>query len=217
MPIVSSEPPVVGKKYGFLTILDTGERRPCPTVRCPLRSHLYVLFRCDCGREKRVLWYNVRRGVSTSCGCFHRQNATKLATKHGDVNSPLHKRWMGMHSRCKNVNNKTYGGKGITVCDEWKEYEPFRVWSLNNGFREDLQIDRIDGDKGYAPDNCRWVSASINSQNRSVARNLTAFGETKCLSEWVRDTRCKITERGILYRIKRGWSVEDAIASPRTK
>lgn len=95
-----------------------------------------------------------------------------------------------MVQRCTNPNSTyfpRYGGRGITVCPEWRTRRNFKEWALSHGYRSDLTIDRIDNDKGYSPDNCRWVTPSQNCNNRSTTHFVTAFGKTQSLKEWSRE------------------------------
>lgn len=95
-----------------------------------------------------------------------------------------------MIQRCTNPNSTyfpRYGGRGITVCHEWRTRNNFKEWALSHGYRNDLAIDRIDNDKGYSPDNCRWVTPSQNCCNRSTTHFVTAFGKRQSLMEWSRE------------------------------
>lgn len=95
-----------------------------------------------------------------------------------------------MIQRCTNPNSTyfpRYGGRGITVCHEWRTRNNFKEWALSHGYRNDLTIDRIDNDKGYSPDNCRWVTSSQNCCNRSTTHFVTAFGKRQSLMEWSRE------------------------------
>lgn len=95
-----------------------------------------------------------------------------------------------MIQRCTNPNSTyfhRYGGRGITVCHEWRTRNNFKEWALSHGYRNDLTIDRIDNDKGYSPDNCRWVTPSQNCCNRSTTHFVTAFGKRQSLMEWSRE------------------------------
>ncbi len=131
----------------------------------------------------------------------------------------LYRIWAGMKNRCHSQKNQAffyYGGKGITVCDEWrKDYGAFRAWSMSNGYAEGLSIDRKDSAKDYCPGNCRWVTVSENSTNCSFAVFLTAFGETKSMSDWTRDPRCLVRLPALSHRInKMGMAPENAISLP---
>ena len=95
-----------------------------------------------------------------------------------------------MIQRCTNPNSTyfpRYGGRGITVCHEWRTRNNFKEWALSHGYRNDLTIDRIDNDKGYSPDNCRWVTPSQNCCNRSTTHFVTAFEKRQSLMEWSRE------------------------------
>lgn len=95
--------------------------------------------------------------------------------------------WQTMKTRCENPKRKNYeryGERGITVCEEWHEAKNFVEWALSNGYKKGLQLDRIDNNKGYYPENCRFVTATENSRNRRNSKLLTINGETKCVSEW---------------------------------
>lgn len=99
----------------------------------------------------------------------------------------LYRIWAGAKYRCNNKkanNYKYYGGKGITFCKEWEKFTPFCKWSLSNGYEEGLTLDRIDNKKGYSPENCRWVTITEQTNNRSTNTNYTFNGETHTLSEW---------------------------------
>jgi len=99
-----------------------------------------------------------------SCGCMKQ----KFLIKHGESHTKLHKVWSSMKKRCLNLNDKgykNYGGRGIAVCNEWLEFIPFRDWAVNNGYKEGLQINRINNDGNYEPSNCNWISHKENGRN----------------------------------------------------
>lgn len=124
--------------------------------------------------------------------------------------------WVNMKSRCYNPNVKAYpryGGRGITICDEWKDnYKAFDTWARANGYREDLTIDRIDVDGNYEPSNCRWLTREEQNQNRRDNVYLELNGESHCITEWARITG--IGQSVLSNRLKRGWSVEKALTYP---
>jgi hypothetical protein len=140
-----------------------------------------VLCKCICGKEKRVLKYNLKQGKSTSCGCLQKEIAAELCSKldssthgFGSKKDRLYRIWNGMKSRCYSVNThyySNYGGRGIEVCDEWKkDFMSFREWALNNGYSDSLSIDRIDVDGNYEPNNCKW--ATKHEQDRNKRNNI---------------------------------------------
>lgn len=125
--------------------------------------------------------------------------------------------WGGMVARCTDpdcADYPRYGGVGIGICQEWLQFEVFLGWSLAHGYCGDFSIDRIDGKGSYSPDNCRWADRWQQAHNIHWNDNITAWGETKCLSEWVRDPRCLISRRAYKYRLTRGLSPEEALSSP---
>lgn len=130
--------------------------------------------RCDCGNEVIVTGGNLRSGNTTSCGCVHKKQLSernsKLLTTHGMSKTRLYTIWTDMKQRCGNPNDKyyyLYGGRGISVCSEWKSnFKSFAEWALANGYQDNLSIDRIDNDKGYCSDNCRWATAKEQANNK---------------------------------------------------
>ena len=128
------------------------------------------LCNCDCGRTAIVHGSRLRCGKTTSCGCKVHGAHTHGQTVNCVTMPRLYRIWVGMKQRCLNPNRPKwhrYGGRGIKVCEAWRnDYMSFRNWALNNGYQEDLTIDRIDNDGDYEPDNCRWVTVSENSYHR---------------------------------------------------
>jgi hypothetical protein len=122
-----------------------------------------------------------------------------------------------MLSRCEDSDNpqfKDYGGRGITVCEEWHSYQIFYEWCENNGFEDGLFLDRTDNDLGYSPENCEFVTRVANNNNKRNTVRLTVWGETKTLSEWVLDPRCVVQMRTVKARYHRGWTHEDILSVP---
>lgn len=133
---------------------------------------------CECGKQVKVRSDHLRYGRVHSCGCFKKEVTGKLAAerkKHGMWNTRLYSVWRGMKQRCSPSaspdNIDKYYQKGIRVCATWREsFEAFRDWALANGYRDDLTIDRLDSDKDYTPDNCRWATYSEQNKNRRRGR-----------------------------------------------
>lgn len=135
------------------------------------------LCKCDCGKEVIVSTQNIKNGHTKSCGCLKiEQNKKNLHPyKHNLVNTRLYRVFAGMKQRCyrkTNYNYKWYGGKGIKICDEWlKDFKNFYNWAINNGYDESLpwyknSIDRIDSNKDYSPENCRWITMKEQRKNQ---------------------------------------------------
>lgn len=142
-----------------------------------------------------------------------------MGYKHGLKNTRLYRIWLGMKDRCNNPNTSRYldyGGRGITVCDEWNDdFKSFYDWSMSHGYSDILTIDRIDNDKGYSPDNCRWVTMLIQANNSRHNHNITYKGETHSLSDWSRILG--LSFHLLSNRINRyGWSVENAFETPKS-
>lgn len=136
----------------------------------------YWTCRCQCGKVKRISQSSLTRGLTKSCGCLQRKISkevnknNKNPVTHGLSRENLYRRFHGMKSRCYNPNNTAYhnyGGRGIKICDEWlNDFESFYVWAIENGYREDLTIDRINNDGNYEPSNCRWTTRKVQQNNR---------------------------------------------------
>lgn len=129
---------------------------------------------CDCGNIKDVPGSELVRGASKSCGCYKSEKAAAAHWKHGGKGTRLYKVWLSMHNRCRNQNSRTYkyyGGRGITVCEEWHDFNNFAAWAYENGYDPDAKrgvctIDRINNNGNYEPSNCRWVSMSVQRINQ---------------------------------------------------
>ena len=139
--------------------------------------------------------------------------------RHGDCvnghSSRLRRIWSMMKNRCTNINTpsyKNYGGRGISICDEWKSYPEFKKWALDNGYDDQLTIDRIDVNGDYCPSNCRWVTRFVQAGNTRANTFYTVDGETHFLNEWSRINHIKPAT--IIQRINRGWPVDKAIKTP---
>lgn len=176
--------------------------------------------RCSCGNVKAVDGLALISGHTKSCGCLHKDvmaEKAKKAKTHGYTHHRLYACYYRMRRRCENKANKSYkwyGGRGIKVCDEWKnDIMSFINWSIENGYKEGLSIDRIDNDGDYSPENCRWADATQQSNNRSTNAFVTYNGETHTYAEWSRIVGIKqLTLRNRIVDGK--WSIEKALFTP---
>lgn len=134
----------------------------------------------------------------------------------GRSKTRLHSIWAGMKERCLSPGSHAYalyGGRGITVCDEWRNsFDAFRDWALTHGYSEDLSIDRIDVDGDYCPENCRWADAITQSNNTRCNHMLTYSGRTMSVSRWA--VEIGISRGTLVSRLSAGWSVQQAIETP---
>lgn len=176
--------------------------------------------RCDCGNEITVRAWHYLHGGMYSCGCSRATGVKKTRNDYGE-NRKHAKRllgiWEAMKTRCYKNNGSylysRYGGRGIKVCDEWLDsFMNFFDWAMNNGYEENLTIDRVDVDGDYEPNNCRWATRSEQSNNTTTNRNITYKGETRTLAEWSRIL--DVPYGRLRARLKYGWSIERAFEQP---
>lgn len=129
--------------------------------------------------------------------------------KHGDFGTRLYRIWGNMLSRCSDTNNQLYGGRGIKVCDEWKDYIEFSKWAKSNGYDKLLTLDRVDSDGNYEPSNCRWVTAKVQANNTRRNHKIMFNDTVRTLQQW--SESMGIQASTIRYRLKSGWTVADAL------
>lgn len=133
------------------------------------------ICKCECGKIKSIQATHLKSGATTSCGCYQKEKASRANNIHGYSGTSLHHRWKAILQRCTNPKAKAYknyGARGITICEEWIDFNNFLKWSLENGYSEELELDRIDNDKGYYPSNCRWCSVLVNNHNRRITAKI---------------------------------------------
>lgn len=178
------------------------------------------LCECDCGNKVVVAINNLINGTK-SCGCLRKETIRAIAMTRwtGRCSHPLDGTYTAMLARCYNKNHqayKNYGGRGITVCDEWRRPNGFAAFCKDMGDppSESHTLDRIDNSSGYCKENCRWATGKQQHRNRRNNRMITAKGVTKCLEEWSEESG--INPMTIFNRIRRGWGSERAIfATPQ--
>ena len=195
-----------GTVYGNLTVLGPAERRRT--------GHAQVLCRCTCGVEKPIPVTELQRGKTKSCGCLRRKKLIERSTTHGLRKTRLYSIWSNMLNRCylpSCKNYKHYGGRGITVCDDWKNsFEKFAA-DMGQPPTDQHTLDRRNNDLGYSPENCRWVTQKIQVNNRSNNVRLEYNGETRTLAEWAAHLGMKY--HTLRTRFRKGWSVERAFTT----
>lgn len=170
---------------------------------------------CRCGNLTEVTAYRLTSGTTKSCGCLQKEKLAKRNFKHGGTYTRLYQIWHDMKERTENSNNKRwerYGGRGIKICKAWQDFKEFEKWALTNGYNDKLTIERIDNDKGYEPENCKWET--VRKQNRNKSNNVIIEhkGERKTVADWAIEKG--MTYDCLRYRLKRGWSIEKALETP---
>lgn len=202
---------LTNKRFGRLTVISLAEKRQ-RYIHGVRNGFLYIWrCKCDCGKVVEKRQCNLLSGHTKSCGCLFGDTHTTSLDMSGHR---LYKVWKNIKKRCFNQrcwNYKNYGGRGITICDEWKnDFPAFCRWSYKNGYNEEAptgkcEIDRIDNNKGYSPENCRWVSRKIQSRNRRSNINITIKGVTQCLEDWCQQHHIRRTN---VYQYMKNHSVD---------
>lgn len=168
-----------GMKFGKLMVLQQAEDKITPKKKKVTQWKCL----CICGNITIVSTNNLRRGTTRSCGCLNNGNNRK----HNKSDSRLYHIWTNMIQRCTNIKNKSfkdYGRRNIKVCEEWKKFQKFDKWALENGYRDDLSIDRINNDGNYEPSNCRWATRKEQANNKRNNHRITLMDETHTITEW---------------------------------
>ena len=190
------ESDLTGRRFGRLTAIERVESDKSGRIRWKCL--------CDCGKETIVAATRLRNGKSISCGCYQKEAVRAHNLTHGMTQQKTEERripriygiWANMKQRCNNPKVACYGrygGRGIKVCPEWsKSFESFYTWAMSHGIADDLQIDRIDNDGDYTPENCRWVSREENANNKRNNLIIELDGVAHTAAEWSKITGISI-------------------------
>jgi hypothetical protein len=196
----------VGDKYGSWTVLEKlGYKGKYACV-------------CACGYKQNIKGADLKKGKSRMCRYCAREQAP--GTKHGMRNTSEYNTWVHMIQRCHNPNNKdypNYGGRGIIVCDMWREsFEAFYM-TIGPKTTPEHTIERIDTNGNYAPGNVKWATRTEQNRNQRSNVNLTIGDVTKSVSEWSLDEDCPVSKFTIFKRLDRGWGPRRAVFEPSQK
>ena len=201
---------IIGMKFGMLTVISYSHSK---------NRKSYWMCQCDCGTKKVLrldTFKNNTTSKTVSCGCYNRVKCSSAT--HRLSHTKLYHTWASMKDRCLNKNNPhydRYGGRGITINNEWYDYENFYNWAISNGYEEGLSIDRIDNNGNYEPSNCKWTTQSVQNRNTSRNRMYTINGESLCITDIA--NKYNINRNTLNYRLNKGVPIEDAIKPPIKK
>ena len=204
---------MTGWVFGRLTVIG-------PTRRVVAHKHTRVhwLCRCACGAETEVPGVRLRRGGQVSCGCYRREIVHTVNRTHGQTAtgraSKDYRSWQDMRARCNrktSANYHNYGGRGITIDPRWDTFEQF-IADMGPKPTPDHTIDRIDVNKGYGPENCRWLLKSEQAKNLRKNIHVTYNGRTMIASDWAREVG--LNPNTLVGRLHEGWSLERALTTP---
>lgn len=195
---------LTGKEFGRLKVI----------MHYGKNKHSQNLWYCECkcGEKTTITTRSLESGHTKSCGCLKKDYLKETYTTHGYTGERLYKTYNGMLARCRNEKEpcyKDYGGRGISVCDEWLDFIVFKDWSLSNGYSEELTIDRIDVNGNYEPSNCRWTDLTTQANNKRSNVILEYKGENKTIAEW-----CKylgIDYNKFYHQLSKGKTIEEII------
>lgn len=199
---------LIGQKFGRLTVIEQSKNDRL--------GNRQWLCKCDCGNTKIIRTHDLKTGKVQSCGCLRLERLKKALTKHGQSDTKLHQVYFKMKGRCynpKDKNYKDYGGRGIKVCDEWKnDFISFYQWAINNGYKEGLTIDRIDNNGNYETSNCKWATMKEQCRHRRNTRWIEYNGRIQCIETWAEEYN--MSRKALDYRLRAGWSIEKALTTP---
>lgn len=198
---------LTGQRFGRMAVVEFAGQDS--------RRRSLWLCRCDCGNTKVVQGYSLGK-YTVSCGCLQRETASKTFKKHGQRKSRLYNIWIGIKDRCNNETNGMYylyGARGISVCEEWEhDFQAFFDWSMANGYREGLSLDRRDNYGPYSPENCRWATQKEQQNNRRNNRVVEHNGKSQTIAAWAEEIGINY---GTLYKrvVLLGWDLERALTA----
>lgn len=207
---------LLGQRFGRLTVIEQAASRKLS----PRHTVTMWVCKCDCGNLITTRSDSLRSGRTQSCGCFREERILSNKRIHGMSKERLYVTWANMKKRCfnpKGTEYNNYGGRGISVCEEWRNsFKSFYEWAMSNGYEENLTIERIDVNGNYEPSNCRWITRNEQSLNKTTSHYLTYDKKTQTIKEWADEIGIKYDtlHSRIMYY---GWSVEKAITTPIKK
>lgn len=190
---------LTGKRFNLWIVVSRAQNK---------NGRIYWNCRCECGTERPVLGQNLVNGTAKSCGCLNRLLASKrmkqMSHRDYETGTRLYEIWKNMKARCSPRDTTgRYYSRGIRVCDEWKNnYAAFMNWAIQNGYTNELTIDRINNDKGYYPENCRWATYKEQGNNKSTNRHIVFNGVKKTMSQWADELNLSYST--IKYRVNNG-------------
>ena len=204
----------IGKRFGRLVIVDFDHEVQMFDKKGRKNGvKQYYKCKCDCGNEKIASLWSLRDGHTLSCGCLQREKNVERLIIHNLSASRIYRIWRAIKNRCLNkklMDYKNYGGRGIKVCEEWKnDFMSFYNWSMAHDYADDLTIDRIDVNGNYSPENCKWSTKKEQSNNRRTCCNFTYNGVTKNYKQWCEFLN--INYKTFYSRISRGWEIKKAL------
>lgn len=194
---------LTGRRFGKLQVL-------WPTGRKGVQKKICWLCQCDCGTIKNIQGRYLLRGT-ISCGCLQKE----IHTKHGMTDSSEYRSWCHIKGRCYNPKDKKYyryGGRGIKMCERWKN--SFETFYEDMGPKpgKGCSINRINNNGNYEPGNCEWATAKEQANNRRTNRQITFNNKTQTLAQWAKEVN--MSHSVIFHRLKLGWPIERALTTP---
>lgn len=198
---------LTGKRFGRLIVIgySHSSKTMGPMWKCM----------CDCGNTTIVSGHNLKH-CTKSCGCYRKEVTSNKSTVHHMKGTKMYNTWLAMKRRCYSPEHegyKNYGGRGIKVCDEWKnDFMNFYTWAISHGYKDNLTIDRINVNESYTPNNCKWSNIKEQQRNRTNNRMIKFKGQIKCLAEWAEEYN--INPSALKLRLCRNWPIEKALLTP---